>query len=167
MVHRFPRPVRIMLVLATAIGLAVLAVAPASADFYAGVVAAQAEDYESAFREWLPLAEEGLAGAQSNLGDLYANGLGVEEDAVEAARWHLLAADQGILKSIFYMGSALAAGQGVERDYPEAIKWLLLAKGAQHPNADQILSLLSRQVSDEDAAEGQRRADNWTPTPVN
>ncbi len=167
MIHRFSRSARLALGFASAIGLAIVAADPASADFYAGVLAAQAEDYETAFQEWLPLAEEGLAGAQSNIGDLYANGLGVEENLEEAARWHLLAAEQGILKSIFYMGAHLASGQGVERDYPEAIKWLLLAKGAEDPNADQVLNLLSRQVSDEDAAEGQRRADEWTPRPVN
>ena len=163
MIHRISCSARLALGFASAIGLAIVAIPPASADFYAGVLAAQAEDYETAFREWLPLAEEGLAGAQSNIGDLYANGAGVEENFEEAVRWHLLAAEQGILKSIFFMGAQLASGQGVERDYPEAIKWLLLAKGAGHPNADQILGLVSRQVSDEDAAEGKRRADEWTP----
>ena len=159
-IHATGRALGLALAAAIALGAA-----PASADFYAGVLAAQAEDYETAFKEWLPLAEGGLSGAQSNIGELYANGLGVEENFAEAARWHLLAAGQGVLKSIFYIGAALAGGKGVEKDMVEAVKWLLLAKRAGFPNADRILSIISQSVSAEDAAEGERLADEWVPAP--
>lgn len=40
-------------------------------------------------------AEQGHADGQLSLGYMYANGLGVKEDAAEAARWFLRAAEQG------------------------------------------------------------------------
>ena len=145
-------------------GFLFLATGPARADFAAGVVAAQAEDYETAMKEWLPLAEQGVAGAQSNIGDLFANGLGIEGDKAQAFFWHIKAAEQGVIKSIFFVGAALAGGQGVEKDVVEGTKWLLLAKRVGFPNADEVLSLVARTISPEDAAEGERLADEWVPT---
>ena len=43
----------------------------------------------------LTLAEQGQAGAQYNLGVIYASGAGVPQDDAEAARWYRLAAEQG------------------------------------------------------------------------
>ena len=64
-------------------------------DYDAGLKAAQAGDFQTALKEWKPLADQGLAGAQFNLGIMYANGRGVVEDDAEAVRWYRLAADQG------------------------------------------------------------------------
>ncbi|MBT4711391.1 MAG: sel1 repeat family protein [Alphaproteobacteria bacterium] len=145
-------------------GFLVLSAGVARADFAAGVAAAQAEDYETAMKEWLPLAEQGVAGAQSNIGDMFSNGLGMERDDTQAFFWHIKAAEQGVVKSIFFVGAALAAGQGVEKDLVEGTKWLLLAQRVGFPNATQVLSLVSQSMSPEDAAESERRADEWTPT---
>ena len=40
-------------------------------------------------------AEKGEADAQFNLGFMYANGLGVTKDEVEAVKWYRKSADQG------------------------------------------------------------------------
>ena len=54
------------------------------ADLQAGLDAADRGDYATAYREWLPLAEQGLANAQYNLGVKYGNGEGVPQDDGEA-----------------------------------------------------------------------------------
>ena len=65
-------------------------------DYDAGLKAAQAGDFQTALKEWKPLAaDQGHADAQYNLGLMYANGEGVVEDDAEAVRWYRLAADQG------------------------------------------------------------------------
>ena len=148
-------------------GALAIAAGPARADFAAGLAAAQAEDYETAMKEWLPLAEQGLAGAQSNIGDLFSNGLGMERDDAQAFFWHIQAAEQGVVKSMFFVGAALAAGQGVEKDVVQGVKWLLLARRVGFPNADQVLRLVSRSISPEDAAEGERLADQWVQKTAN
>ncbi|HVQ80387.1 MAG: hypothetical protein WBY84_18910 [Pseudolabrys sp.] len=52
-------------------------------------------DYAAALRFIRPLAEQGDASAQYNLGVLYDNGLGVPQDKVRAYMWFTLSAAQG------------------------------------------------------------------------
>ena len=52
-------------------------------------------DYQTAVRLIRPLAEQGNAHAQYNLGVLYDNGLGVPLDKVRAYVWFTLSAAQG------------------------------------------------------------------------
>jgi hypothetical protein len=47
------------------------------ADYQKGVAAAQSGDFATALREWKPLAEQGHARAQYNLGVMYESGQGV------------------------------------------------------------------------------------------
>jgi len=52
-------------------------------------------NYPTAVRLILPLAEQGNADAQYNLGVLYDNGLGLPQDKVRAYMWFNLSAAQG------------------------------------------------------------------------
>src|SRR3954470_13266351 len=52
-------------------------------------------DYRTAQRLWQPLATEGNARAQNNLGVMYENGQGVAQNLNEALKWYRLAAEQG------------------------------------------------------------------------
>ena len=60
----------------------------ASADFKAGLVAYEQNDYAAAFREWLPLAEQGDALAQLYIARMYEEGKGVRRSFGEARRWY-------------------------------------------------------------------------------
>jgi TPR repeat protein len=64
-------------------------------DFQDGLEAAQRGDFETAFREWQPLSEQGNAEAQFSLGFMYRRGDGVPQDYVQAHMWANLAAAQG------------------------------------------------------------------------
>ena len=66
-----------------------------SADFQKGVDAYDRRDYATALREWKPLAEQGNADAQNNLGVIYNNGWGVLLDFVRAHMWFNIAASSG------------------------------------------------------------------------
>jgi transglutaminase-like putative cysteine protease len=66
-----------------------------SADYDAGIKAVAQKNYGLALTSLKPLADKGHPGAQSNLGYMYENGLGVAIDLSEAARWYRLAAEQG------------------------------------------------------------------------
>ena len=67
-----------------------------SADFQKGLTAAQSGDFASALREWTPLAEQGNAVAQYNLGAMYASGQAVAQNYKTAVKWYSLAAEQGL-----------------------------------------------------------------------
>ena len=88
-----------------------------------GVAACERGNYAAAFREFKPLAEEGLAQAQFNLGNLYRKGDGVAQDPAEAARWFRKAAEQGLAEAEFNLGVIYVIGTGVARDPAEATRW--------------------------------------------
>ncbi|MGV8429172.1 hypothetical protein ACV33J_32845, partial [Pseudomonas aeruginosa] len=44
-------------------------------------------NYQTTFKLWLPLAEQGNANVQFNLGVMYAEGQGVKQDDFEAVKW--------------------------------------------------------------------------------
>ena len=67
--------------------------APISAqDFQKECKAARSGDFETALKQWKPLAERGNIVAQYNIGMMYRNGWGVSRDANEAVRWYKLSA---------------------------------------------------------------------------
>ena len=103
-------------------------------DFQKGLAAAQAGDYAAALQEFRPLAETGLASAQTLLGYMYENGQGVPQDFEEAAKWYQLAAEQGNAYAQYNLGQMYRRGQGVPQDYAEAVKWYRLA--AEQGDAD-------------------------------
>ncbi len=66
--------------------------APASAGWDEVMAAYQRGDYATVVRELRPLAEQGHAEAQFNLGFMYYNGRGVPQDYAQAHMWYYLAA---------------------------------------------------------------------------
>ncbi len=77
--------------------LLILLVSPMSfgADLQKGVTAYTNGDYATALREWTPLAEQGDADAQFNLGQMYFNGQGVLQDNIYAHMWFNIVASLG------------------------------------------------------------------------
>ena len=61
-------------------------------NFQNGVKAYKSGDYATALKEWKALAEQGIAGAQYNLGLMYKNGQGVVQDYKAAVKWFRKAA---------------------------------------------------------------------------
>ena len=97
--------------------LLLLGAAEASgADFQKGVEAYEAGDYAAALREWRPLAEQGDAEAQFNLGVMYSKGQGVAQDDAQALAWYRKAAEQGYAKAQFNLGLMYDEGRGLDRE---------------------------------------------------
>lgn len=110
---------RLFLVVAFVLGLA----APAWADFEGGKEALESGDYATALKEWRPLAEQGDADAQYNLGLMYHRGKGVPQDYAKAVKWYRTAAEQGHAFAQFSLGGTYHTGKGVSKDVAEAMKW--------------------------------------------
>ena len=105
-----------------------------SQDFDVGVAAYERGDYGIALREFKPLAEQGSAPEQYNLGVMYTKGQGVPQNHPEALRWFRLAADQGLAPAEVNLGVMYAKGRGVPQNYDEAIRWYRIA--AEKGNVD-------------------------------
>jgi 5'-nucleotidase (lipoprotein e(P4) family) len=80
-------------------------------------------DFATALAIWRPLAEQGVAKAQNNLGILYRNGEGLIQDFNEARRWLQTAAAQGHARALFSLGMMYDFGQGVAQNTPQALIW--------------------------------------------
>ncbi len=108
--------------------------------FSIGLEAAKNGNFEVALREWLPLADNGSARAQMNLGTMYAKGDGVEKDPELAFGWYLKAAEQGIAKGQFLVGQMLQDGEGTERNPVDALSWFLRSAKQGDTNSQMIIS---------------------------
>ena len=82
-------------ILALSCILMMLATPISTQDFQKGLEAAESGDFETAFKEWIPLAEGGDRVAQNNLGVMYRNGWGVLSDQFIAHMWYNIAAANG------------------------------------------------------------------------
>lgn len=124
----------------------------------------QRGDYATAARLFRPLAEQGLAAAQSMLGIMYAEGWGVPQDFVEAVKWHRLAAEQGNVDAQYGLGFRYWAGRGVPQDYVLAHMWWNLAAAQGDDIAAGARDNLASQMTADQIAEAQRLARAWKPT---
>ena len=117
------------LIVAFALALSLLSPgAVRGADLEKALDALLNKDYETALRELQPLAGQGDAEAQFNLGIMYANGDGVPRDREKSIEWFRLAAEQGHASSQYILGDRYYHGDGgVAQSYEEAAKWYRLA----------------------------------------
>lgn len=107
-----------------------------------GLRAFQSKNYAQALSLWRPLAEQGDARAQYNLGLLYANGWGVERSARAALDWYRKAARQGQADAQYNLGLMYARGEGVFRSEREAVMWWQQAAAQGHPEASYNLGVM-------------------------
>ena len=70
-------------------------------------------DHAQAVAFYRLAAAQGLDGAQSRLGYMYYNGVGVSQDYAEALRLYQLAAAQGHPEALFSVAHSHEYGQGV------------------------------------------------------
>lgn len=110
-------------------------------DFRKGGEVFRSGDNETALRELLELAEQGLVEAQSALAWMYLTGKGVRQDYTEAVRWYRKAAEQGDATAQYNIGYAYAIGRGVPKDDVEAAKWYRKAAEQGDANAQTELGL--------------------------
>lgn len=77
--------------------------------------------------------------AMNNIGYIYANGFGVDQDYEEAFKWYLQSAEKGNPEAAWQVGNAYYYGQGIEKDQIQAKKWfdrssVLQRKGFSYGN---------------------------------
>jgi hypothetical protein len=107
-------------------------------------------DYQAAYEEWLPLAELGYAEAQYNMGVMYDEGAGVDQDLTTAVSWYRKAAEQGFIDAQTNLGMMLYHGQGIPRDHHEAAAWFKQAASQGDQEAAKYLDLVEKELSEEE-----------------
>lgn len=109
----------------------------AGAGFGAGAAAFSLQNYDKAFTEWRPLAENGDPRAQYHLAILYTNGLGAPRDREQALYWHRLAAAQGHAGAAYKVAAMTDPG-----DAAEAARWYRFAAERGHAKAQYSLAAM-------------------------
>ena len=142
----------------------------ATADLLAeGAAAFEAGDYAEAANIWRPLAEDGDALAQFNLGLLHETGRGVTEDPAEAAGWYERAARQGMVRAQYNLALLHQVGRGVAQDVAQALFWLEVAarlgEGTEREQAAAAAAQLTPLLEEDELAAAQDRANAFTPSP--
>ncbi len=113
-----------------------------SENFQKGFKAYKQQDYKTAYKEWLPLAEQGDSSAQYNLGLMYSNGKGVKQDYTQAVAWYRKAAEQGDSSAQSNLGWMYSNGKGVKQDYTQAVAWYRKAAEQGDSSAQSNLGLM-------------------------
>jgi TPR repeat protein len=138
-----------------------------AATFQQGVSALHRQDYVSASRVFIPLAERGDPAAQSYLGFMFETGRGVPQNYTEAAMWYRRAAEQGDSLAQYSLGLLYDKGFGVPRDIVEASKWLNLSTAAAPPQAREararIRDAVATKMTRGEIARARLRALEWAP----
>jgi hypothetical protein len=91
------------------------------------------KEYQKAYALLLPLAEGGDTFAQTNVGYMLSQGLGVGKNEKEAIKWYEKAALKGDSNAQFNIGSMCETGRGIEQNYEKALEWY--SKSAEQGNA--------------------------------
>ena len=95
--------------------------------FDAGLAAKERGHYATALRSWLPMAQDGNAEAQNNMGHMYEEGFGVAQNYATAMEWYRQAAASGLAEAEHNIGLLYNNGYGVAQNFIEAVKWFKLA----------------------------------------
>jgi hypothetical protein len=133
----------------------------AYAGFEEGVAAYQKGDYSTAFKELKPLAEQGYAQAQYNLGLMYARGSGVAQDDKQAVSWYRKAAEQGVAMAQNNLGSMYAKGSGVAQDFVQAHMWWNIASVNGDADAREKRDMVAVLMSPKQREQAQKLASDW------
>lgn len=121
---------------AAAVALCLLPTHVLAQDFEAGFRAAQAGDFETALKEWRPLAEQGDSAAQFNLGVMYANGEGVPTDYQSAWMWYDIAWAHGLEDAMGRRDEIAAAAQMPPQDISEAQRRATVCMASNYQDCD-------------------------------
>ena len=102
---------------------------------------------------WNKAADQGIAQAQFNLGNMYKNGQGVAQDYSAAMKWYRMAADQGDADAQYYIEDIYKNGYGMAQNILIAKEWY--QKASNRGNSHAINKL--KRMADNDCIANRTR----------
>ena len=100
------------------------------------------QKFELAAHWYSKAAEQGYSDAQNNLGKMYEQGHGVDQDDEMAVYWFERAAEQGNVESRTRLGMMYRQGRGVNQDDEMAVYWFERAAEQGYVEAQNHLGIL-------------------------
>jgi TPR repeat protein len=115
--------------------------AAGSAPFAEAERAYNEQDYATAMKLAMPLAEAGDADAQYLVGRMYEKGQGVPADKAKVLLWYRKSAEGGNAKAQYKLGAGYAMGfSGLKQSNEKAKKWIKMSAEQGYHRAQKILA---------------------------
>ena len=133
------------------------------AGYNKGVCLLEKKEYGEAYDVMVSAAEKGLARAQFALGYMYAEGLGVAQDYVQAEHWYRMAANQGDIDAMVYLGTIYYSGvedYGIHKDFNKAFHYY--SDAADDGDSEAQLYLAYMYLKGEGVEQDLEKAFEWT-----
>lgn len=121
-------------------------------------------DYATELAIVRPLAEQGFAFAQFNLGVLYDNGHGVPMDDQKAIEWYRKAAEQGLPQAQINLGIMYEEGEGGAADPVQAYFWYAMADSQGDSQGPQAKREIAAKMTPAQVAEAEKKIKEWRAT---
>lgn len=128
-----------------------------AAEYNKGVCLLEKKEYGEAYDAIVSAAEKGLAPAQSRLGYMYAEGLGVTQNPEKSEHWYRMAANQGDIDAMVSLGNIY---YGIRNDFNTAFHYY--SDAAYAGDADAQLSLAYMYLRGEGVEQDYEKAFKWT-----
>ena len=126
-------------------------------DFQDGVDAYKRQDYKTAYKLFLPLAEQGQIFSRAKLYDLAV------KEVPQALRFLKNDARQGHSESQNKLGELYSTGIAHQKNYIKAHMWFNLAGSKGNKTAIYNRNSLEKKMSPEQIEKAQEKARNWIP----
>jgi len=128
-----------------------------------GLAALKSKDFPEAIRNLLPLAVEGNAEAQFQIGLMYYKGDGLPKDRCVAVSWLEKAARQAHARAAMFMAFYFSLGGPVKRDDELAYRWASLAHKLGHAQGESQMFVFGHDLPQDkkDAIDQDMKA--WDP----
>jgi TPR repeat protein len=120
-------------------------------------------NYIEAMKWYSKAANQGDAIAQYSIGIGYYEGKGTIQDYMQAVEWFRRSSDQGYSTAQCMLGFCYEIGLGVTQNYLNAYIWFSLAASQGSKEALQERDIDASHLSQDEIAEGQRRAATFVP----
>ena len=137
------------------------------ADLQKGLDAARRGDFATAKSELEPLAEQGNADAQYNLGLMYVRGDGVTKDPKKGIQWYRLAAKQGRAEAQNNLAFMYAEGEGVTQDFIRAHMWWSIAASQGLKQAIENQELVEKELTFSELEKSKNLVSKWLKNNLN
>lgn len=118
-------------------------------------------DYVKAFNLFMPLAAQGMAVAEYQIGMMTEQGQGTVQDMLKALEWYTKAAEKGVADAYYALGQLYSKGEVVARDAAQAHALFDLATQGGNKVAKDWLKMEAARLDDAGLAKSREYVQQW------
>jgi len=130
-------------------------------DFQEGLDAIHGTNYNKALKKLRPLAAQGHAAAQYNLGVMHEWGNGVPQNNLLAIQWYRRAAENSHKDAQNNLGAMYSKGEGVEQNFIKALKWFVISGENGSEEGRKNIDMVEKRLTSEQITLARKLAREW------